>query len=700
MAPLAIFLAQRGCVVSGFDDFPNPEILLLLRRWGVDTVSRPPVLPDDCKIFVHTPALRHDDPLPVDGSRRNLEVFSRGVYLAQILENQRLVAVVGSHGKTMSTALLVTMLEAENFPCNYLIGGQFCDKRPPALWRGAPWTVAEIDESESSLELFSPEVTLALNLSLDHDAYYGSLGELQDVFGRLFKRTRDRIFLPENEESLRPFHGWRGVSFIPPAPSELKFEFNRTNGVAAAAVVHHLCPGRGPITIPLVPIRRRQMVLFSGEGGEVIADYAHHPREVAAFLSAFWNSKSVLIFQPHRYSRTASHREEFADILRKIPRAILMPTYGAFEDYDELGTAEVLAEATGTQIPCLSGEKLIAHLDHLRGEERLDRFLYVGAGSIFSTAVDHGNRLRVEAFRNQLKITGIATAPVENEPLSRHCTLRIGGPARFFGEPQSIDELRNLITAARRAQMRYFFLGNGSNLLIADGGFFGLILRPRGEFWQKITFESGKIRIRGGASLPSLSRLCLEHSIGGFEFCAGIPGTIGGAIRMNAGAFGHAIGDAVEFVTYLDGHGEIVVDQKVHFSYRHSSLPVDAIVLEVALRIPSEPGNREAIRTKQGEMALKRRERQPSKPSAGSVFRNPPGDSAGRLIEAAGLRGLVRGGAQISEKHGNFIVNNGGACSDDILDLFFTARRTVSQRFNIDLVGEICYLGDSWEGPL
>ncbi|MDR0678791.1 MAG: UDP-N-acetylmuramate dehydrogenase [Puniceicoccales bacterium] len=315
-----------------------------------------------------------------------------------------------------------------------------------------------------------------------------------------------------------------------------------------------------------------------------------------------------------------------------------------------------------------------------------------GSKKFFLEAIDR--RFREDRFLKKIHKFLPHYALAENVPMARFTSLRIGGPARFFAEPHSLEELRRLLRCAREAELRVFVLGAGTNLLVDDGGFFGLVLRLRGAFWERYYFRSEGITARCGLSLRCLGRLCGENAIGGYEFCNGIPGTVGGAIFQNAGAFGSAIGDLIREVAILQPDGEFA-RLRPAFSYRRSFLPAGAIVLSVELL--RQEGDKDHIFRRQKEMAKMRRERQPREPSAGSLFRNPPSHSAGELIERAGLKGFRVGGAQISRKHGNFAVNAGGATCADVLNLTFFVKHTVRERFKIDLEPEVYYLANSPE---
>jgi UDP-N-acetylmuramate dehydrogenase len=263
-----------------------------------------------------------------------------------------------------------------------------------------------------------------------------------------------------------------------------------------------------------------------------------------------------------------------------------------------------------------------------------------------------------------------------------------------------VEELHRLLANAQKLELPHFPLGNGSKILVADGGFDGLVVHLRGLAWEFFRCDDDGLRVGPGLPLAKFSRHCLELGIPGYEFCSGIPGTIGGALRMNAGAFGSSIGDRVLQMTYLDKLGMVHVEKQPKFSYRTWQLPESCILLEALMQVPQRRTGGEEIRAVMKKLAHLRRERQPGQPSAGSVFSNPQGRLAWELIDAAGLRGLAKGGARISPVHANFIVNGGHATAADVLWLIFKIREEVHCRFAIDLTTEMEYLSNHWIGRL
>ena len=286
------------------------------------------------------------------------------------------------------------------------------------------------------------------------------------------------------------------------------------------------------------------------------------------------------------------------------------------------------------------------------------------------------------------------TRITKNADMSKYTTFRTGGCADIMVTPFSKEELKDVIKFFHEAKVGYYVLGNGSNILVSDNGLrkpvinIGKALSDIGVFENYITASSG-------ASLASVAKKALDCSLTGFEFAAGIPGTVGGAMIMNAGAYGGEMKYVTEAVSYIDSSGEehIASNDEMEFSYRHSALSeTDCIITGATFMLGY--GDKQEIADKMSLLAKKRREKQPLEfPSAGSTFKRPEGNFAGMLIEKSGLKGKTSGGAQVSEKHAGFIINKGGATSNDILQLIEIVRDTVYKDSGVLLEPEVKY----WE---
>ena len=282
-----------------------------------------------------------------------------------------------------------------------------------------------------------------------------------------------------------------------------------------------------------------------------------------------------------------------------------------------------------------------------------------------------------------------------DEPMSRHTTFRVGGPADFFVTPKAKEEVRDVIRICKEAGMPYYSIGNGSNLLVSDAGYRGVIVQIYKEM-NEVKVEGDLVKAQAGALLSGIAAKALGAELSGFEFASGIPGTIGGACVMNAGAYGGEMKDVLEFVTVLTGEGKIIElgRNELELGYRTSVIAKKGyIVLGAVLKL--ERGDGEKIKTYMDELKEKRVTKQPLEyPSAGSTFKRPEGYFAGKLIEDAGLRGFQVGGAQVSEKHCGFVINRDHATAADIMELMRQVQIRVKENSGVDLEPEVKRLGD------
>ncbi len=281
------------------------------------------------------------------------------------------------------------------------------------------------------------------------------------------------------------------------------------------------------------------------------------------------------------------------------------------------------------------------------------------------------------------------------EPMNRHTTFRVGGLADFYTEPASVPELEAILALCRKEKMPFYILGNGSNLLVADSGYRGVMVSiSRG--WSEITVYGSQIRAGAGALLSQVAKKALQASLTGLEFAAGIPGSVGGAVMMNAGAYGSDMSAVLTSATVLDLQGKVLTipATDLELGYRSSCIQKRGyVVLEAVFLL--EEGDADKILGRMEELAKQRRSKQPLEyPSAGSTFKRPAGYFAGKLIQDAGLRGYSVGGAQVSEKHCGFVVNRGDATADDVMKLCRDVRQKVLEQFGVELELEVETLGD------
>ena len=283
---------------------------------------------------------------------------------------------------------------------------------------------------------------------------------------------------------------------------------------------------------------------------------------------------------------------------------------------------------------------------------------------------------------------------LENEPMSAHTSFRIGGPARIFIEAESEKQLAAIVQALAKTDVKRLVVGRGSNLLVRDEGFDGVVIHL-GEGFDRVIVTRSTVHAEAGANLAAIASAAMQHGLTGMEFAHGIPGSLGGALLMNAGAYGGQMADIVEFVRYMDAEGNIreAEAKDCRFDYRHSRFEEeDCIILGARLQLSH--GCREDIAARMRELSEKRIASQPlDKPSAGSTFKRPAGGYAAAMIDQAGLKGFRIGGAAVSEKHAGFVVNLGGATCADVEAVMAHVQQEVEKIFGVALEPEVKIVG-------
>lgn len=281
------------------------------------------------------------------------------------------------------------------------------------------------------------------------------------------------------------------------------------------------------------------------------------------------------------------------------------------------------------------------------------------------------------------------------EPMKRHTTFRIGGPAEVFVMPGNLEEVQRILEICRTEDLPYFILGNGSNLLVSDRGYRGVVIQLDRNFGE-VKVEGTEIHASAGALLSTIAVAARRASLTGFEFAGGIPGTLGGAVVMNAGAYGGEMKDVLRKVMVMDQSGKVfeIPAEELQMGYRTSIIKTAGyIVLGAVLSL--KEGNLEEIKMLTRKLSEQRTSKQPLEyPSAGSTFKRPEGYFAGKLIMDSGLRGYRVGGAQVSEKHCGFVINTGDATAQDVRTLMSDVRRIVKEKFGVTLEPEVKFLGD------
>ena len=743
MAPLALFLKKTGCPVTGEDDNFHPRVHEMLLNNGIEISHKPNFSKPNRIIYSNAIGLGH--PSLKEAKAQGLSLIRRGEFLAELSGRYRTIAVAGSHGKTTTCGLLIHALSQAGFPCNYILGGLFSGDvlLPGNADPESPWLVIEVDESDGSIQSFKPAISLIVNVDWDHADYYRTKRECVQMFQALIERTIEQVFVNGSCElsaeldlsktcaSVRTFGSGDFLQL-------LKFEdrvmtmrseaehllldvpfdepFNAFNALAALHVVKFLVGKLESSLLEKFPgLWRRQEVIYEEEGFSIIEDYGHHPTEIKRLFEALEHKAGPLtvVFQPHRFSRTLQFKCEFAQVLSEADRAVIMEVYGAGESEIEGGTGTDLFEAYADVSPhkdsyfCEDGEAVLEQLAQLKLNRGV--LLFLGAGDIQNVAAEY---VKTRSSRNSKPNTDFATEIMSvlssesrfalNEPLASKTTLRVGGSANYYAEPASETDLQELLRAAKTHSIAVHFLGRGSNLVVPDTGVQGLVIRLSKPFFQQIeVLEDGRVRAGAGVRLKELCGFMRKREIAGFEFLEGIPGNVGGALRMNAGAMGGWISEVVSETILMNYHGDIsiVPFEELHFDYRHCRELDDKIGLGVIFKVGRDSSIDDVQHTMDAYQNS-RKESQPRLPSAGCSFKNPAGSAAGKLIDQSGLKGYSVGDAEVSDVHANFIVNRGKATAKDVITLVNDLRKKVYQKTGYELEPEVILFGDKWQNYL
>ena len=606
MAPLALCLRQAGLAVTGEDDALAPAVRPWLEQAGV-TITGPGQVPETCDVLVRSSAVHADHPARVRAAGLGLPEVRRGEMLAELLRGRKLVAVVGAHGKTTTTGMLITALWRAGFPCGWLLGGLFADgSLPPGRLGPEEWIVAEIDESDGTIDGFSPEITVLVSLDWDHPDHYAQIGDLVETFRRLIARTRRSVvFDPLCALSAQVVAGagipvftfGRSGDYRATAASEsathlaLRLDgrfprievsvrahgaFNAHNATAALAAADLMgAPVSRDLLAGYAGASRRQTVLHATDRLTILEDYAHHPTEIRALLTSLRQRTSgrlVVVFQPHRFSRTARFAGGFASALGLADQLFLLDVYPAGEASIPGGTTADLHETirnAGLALPVthLAGRDP-SQIDLVRAALRPgDWLVFVGAGDIEKFAHEFVACVEAESWRAAFWDRFVAdvrtrispeTRLVCEEPLAPKTTMRAGGRARCYSEPAGLGDLQALLREAKARGVQAYALGRGSNLIVPDEGVEGLVISLAHPAWQTCEPRAGgRLWAGAGLRLKTLCGYASKAGLAGFEFLEGIPGSVGGALRMNAGAMGGWFFDLVEEMQLITLDGEV-----------------------------------------------------------------------------------------------------------------------------------------------
>jgi len=734
MSGIAGLLLALGHRVSGSDKVGSLETDRL-RGLGLQFSSpHTAEVVREADIVIFSSAIKPGNVAYDEAHRLGKMMVRRADALAAVMHRKRGIAIAGMHGKTTTSAMAAHVLRVGGLKPSHYVGAEI-----PILGTNAHWDaegeyfVAEGDESDGTIALYHPEHSILLNIEEEHMDFYESLEAIEAVYGQLLDQTSGNIFYcVDDAHAARVCKGRaNAISYGETDSAEFRFQtvlsrsfhskfkvYRREKWLGDFALNipgrHNISNATGVIALGTVlgisvekiaeafesfrGAKRRFEVKYRSDNYMVVDDYGHHPSEIKATLETargVCSGRVMVMFQPHRYSRTQALQHEFGAAFGKADRVFVADVYAASEKPIPGVTGQTIVDAvtrTGhdgaqfvavrQQIPVALGPLI----------EPGDLVLSLGAGDIH----EQGTRLAADLARiEELQAAMGAGVARLYEPLAKHTTLRVGGPAQYWLEPETEAGFARLVRHCTANGIKLFVIGRGSNLLVRDGGLTGAVVHlARGEF-RNIGVNGTEITAGAGVKLKELAYAARDALIGGLEWFEGIPGQVGGALRMNAGAMGGETFRHVVSVRFIDEQGNFMTRTPAEIEVHYRDVPALARNYAVAATFKGEPGKAEEIHAALEASMQKRRASQPKESSAGCIFKNPASCPAGKLVDELGLKDTRVGGARVSPVHGNFIVNDGNATAADVLELIEKIKAAAREQRGIELETEVQILGET-----
>ena len=731
MSGIAALLLALGHRVSGSDKVDTVEVKRL-QSLGLDFHT--PQRADDvveAQLVIYSSAIREGN-AAFDAARRvGKPMVRRAEALAGLMLGKKGILVAGMHGKTTVSAMTAHALRAAGAHPSHYVGAEIPILGTNARWdAGGEYFVAEGDESDGTIVLYHPEHVIVLNIEPEHLDHYADLAAIDTAFGQLLDQTTGKVFYCADDAGAVRVCAGRGqaVSYgktgtytctdIRPAVFASTFSFHRegqelarvtlnvpgehnvVNATAVLALAAELGLDVGKCAAALESFRgarRRFEVLHASDRHLLVDDYGHHPTEIAAVIRTARDAgrgRVLLLFQPHRYTRTQALKEEFGGALALADAVVVTEVYPASEDPIPGVSGRLIADAASAA-GCAQAIYIAGREEAGREAGRLlrpgDLLVTLGAGNIHEQGAVLAKDL--QTLDNLSSVMGPGVARLY-EPLAKHTTMRVGGPAQFWLEPETEEGFCDLVRTSHEAGLPFMVIGRGSNLIVRDGGLRGVVVRLRRGIFGEFTVEGTRIRAGVGVRLKALSGAAVTAGLGGFEWMEGIPGDVGGCLRMNAGAMGVEAFDQVERLRYADHEGNIFEKSPRDLEVHYRNVPILRTNYALSAVFRGEPASPEEVGRRTRDYATKRKSSQPVGASAGCIFRNPSGGKAGQLIDASGLKEAQVGAARVSGVHANFILNEGGATASEVLALVEQVRAEVLKKQGVRLETEVQIIGE------
>jgi UDP-N-acetylmuramate--alanine ligase len=731
MSGIAGLLLALGHQVSGSDKVDTVEVRRL-QSLGLD-FHTPQRAEDvvDAQLVIYSSAIREGNPAFDAAHRLAKPMVRRAEALAALMLGRKGILVAGMHGKTTVSAMAAHVFRAAGAHPSHYVGAEIPILGTNARWdAGGEFFVAEGDESDGTIVLYHPEHAIVLNIEPEHLDHYADLDAIDRAFGAMLDQTAGRIFFCADDPGAvrvcaeRPsavgygragvysYDGFRTAEFS----SEFSFrhqgrelarvrlnvpgEHNALNATAVLALAVETGLDLEKCTAALESFRgarRRFEVLHASADHLLVDDYGHHPTEIEAVVRAAratGRQRVILLFQPHRYTRTRALRDEFGRALALADAAVVTDVYPASEAPIPGVTGQLLADAAAEA----GAENVTYEESRARAAMAVghllrpgDLLVTLGAGNIHEQGRQLAKDLSTLDMLREAMGPGVARL---YEPMARHTTMRVGGPAQFWLEPETEEGFCELVRRAHEEGVPFMVVGRGSNLIVRDGGLRGAVVRLRRGVFSEFSIGEASVRAGVGVRLKALSGAAATAGLAGFEWMEGIPGDVGGCLRMNAGAMGIEAFDQVESMRYADQEGNILEKTPRDLEVRYRSVPILRSNYALSAVFRGEPCTPDEVARRTREYAAKRRASQPAGASAGCIFRNPPDGKAGQLIDESGLKDAHVGAARVSGVHANFIVNEGGATASEVLALVEKVRAEVLKRRGVRLETEVQIIGE------